>query len=192
MSEPRVPFPICGWPGRAILAALALITAPSARAQAPAPARTDSAAAEKTGNTRRFEEFERAARSYSLVLESKPPVKLQIGKEAALRWTNPLRKTSDGAVFLWLADGRPEAVASFYEYRWEGEILVDHEFQSLATTGLTAERDGRVVWAPATPGVVLAPIPGAPKPAFAPNERLRQMRALAREFKAFFDGEDDH
>jgi hypothetical protein len=63
----------------------------------------------------------------------------------------------------------------------------DDEFESLATTGLRATRDGQAVWVPRTAGVELASVPGAPKPAATAAERLRQMRALAHEFHAFFD-----
>ncbi len=102
-----------------------------------------------------------------------------------------MRQTSGGAVFVWVADGRPEVVASLYRYTLEEKTLQDEEFQSLATTGLTATRDGQAVWVPRTPGILLAPIPGAPKPAATSAERLRQMRALAHEFHAFFDSPED-
>jgi hypothetical protein len=67
----------------------------------------------------------------------------------------------------------------------------DHEFQSLATIGLTATRNGQTVWAPRIVGVSLIPIPGAARPAATSTERLRHMQALAREFHAFFDTADD-
>jgi hypothetical protein len=91
-------------------------------------------------------------------------------------------------VFVWVADGRPEVVASFYRYGSRDEVTEEHEFQSLATVPLTGTRDGRVVWSPPSAGVALAPIPGAPDPAETPAARLRQMRALEREFKAGFNG----
>jgi hypothetical protein len=102
-----------------------------------------------------------------------------------------LRSTIGGAVFVWFVDGRPEVVASLYRYSYEGQLLQDEEFQSLATTPLSATRDGQVVWAPRTPGIQMAPIPGAPRPAASSAERLRQMRALAHEFHAFFDNPPD-
>jgi hypothetical protein len=137
----------------------------------------------------RLEELKRAAESYRIVLDSDPARSAEFRSEPILRWTNPLRKTDDGAVFLWIERGRPAAVASFYRYRApEDELLhEDHEFQSLATTGLRATRNGQVAWSPKTAGITLAPIPGAPDPAATAPERLRQMRALAREFHAFFD-----
>jgi hypothetical protein len=141
----------------------------------------------------RLEELRKAAESYRVVVESEPPRNAEIKAEPILRWTNPLRKTDDGAVFLWMDRGRPEAVASFYRYRAPEDDLLheDHEFQSLATVGLTATRNRRIAWAPKKAGVTLEPIPGAPSPAATAPERLRQMRALAREFHAFFDLPDN-
>lgn len=111
-----------------------------------------------------------------------------------LKWSNPVRKTEDGAVFLWNDRGRPRAVASFYRYKDNrtGLLHDDHEFMSLATKPLTGTVDGRVVWQPSVAGVQPRPIPNAPSPAATEAQRLRQMRALARRFAAFFDNPPDH
>jgi hypothetical protein len=136
---------------------------------------------------RRMEQLKAAAMAYTIASDANPSGVMKLHEEPVLRWTNPLRKTDDGAVFLWTVAGRPGAIASFYRYR-NGEVVQeDHEFQSLATTGLVASRDGRELWSPRVPGVEFTPIPGAPKPASTPAERLRQMRTLARDFHAFFD-----
>jgi hypothetical protein len=133
-----------------------------------------------------MQELKRAAARYQIVTSSDSPKKLILGPEPVLHWTNPLRGTVAGAVFVWVADGRPEVVASLFQYTEQGKT-VDDEFQSLAPIGLRATRDGQAVWVPRTAGIELAPIPGAPKPAATAAERLRQMRALAHEFHAFFD-----
>ena len=67
----------------------------------------------------------------------------------------------------------------------EGNWL--HEFTSLSTGPFVATEEGTPRWSPAEPGVDFRPVPGAPKPAATPGARLRQMRAIAEEFKA----EDD-
>jgi hypothetical protein len=167
---------------------LALVLAAVGQAQAAASASAQGGAA---GRRPDLEELKQAAARYRIVSEPEPAKKLVLVPEPVLNWTNPLRKTSDGAVFIWVADGRPEVVASLYRYIYDGKLTEDHEFQSLATTGLTATRDGQKVWSPPAAGVTLAPIPGAPKPASKPAERLRQMRALAHEFHAFFDNAED-
>lgn len=157
-----------------------------------------SEAKEATGQSsselsaKRLEELRRAAEAYQITLDSEPPRRLTLKTEPVLRWSNPLRKTSDGAVFVWVADGRPEVVASLYRYDREGVLREEHEFQSLAETGLTSSRNGETVWSPRAGGVTFAPIPDAPPPAASAAERLRQMRMLAQQFRAFFDLPNDH
>jgi len=155
------------------------------------PAREGTPTADAGAQRLVLEELTRAAARYRIVTDTDPPRNLVLAPEPVLHWTNPLRRTAAGASFVWVADGRPEVVASLYRYTLEGKTVEDHEFQSLATTGLKATRDGQAVWGPRTAGVSLAPIPGAPKPAATPAERLRQMRALAHEFHAFFDAPED-
>jgi hypothetical protein len=132
-----------------------------------------------------------AAARYRIVLGTDPPRPLTLQPEPVLWWTNPLRKTSDGASFVWVADGRPEVAACFYRYKADGGEIEDHEFQSLSTSTLVGTRDGLVVWTPPQAGVTLAPVAGAPAPTESPEGRLRQMRALAREFKASLDLSDN-
>lgn len=139
----------------------------------------------------RIEQLKQAAKMYRIARESEPAKSFVLIDEPVLRWTNPLRKTDDGAVFLWTEQGRPEAIASFYRYRSDEGLLEDHEFQSLATTPLATTRDGQPVWTPQLGGVEFSPIPGAPRPGATAAERLRQMQALAREFSTFFDLPED-
>src|SRR5262249_10329510 len=100
---------------------------------------------------------------------------------SVLTWSNPVMGTIYGEVFIWTADGRPEAVASLYRF-YSGVPHRDNEFHSLALGKLTAERDGTAVWTPARPGLELKPIPGAPAPAAPAAARRRQVRPLAQEF----------
>jgi hypothetical protein len=136
-------------------------------------------------------ELKRSAARYHIALATEPPRDLFLEREPVLLWTNPQRKTMASASFIWVVDGRPEAIASIYRFNDGGKMVEDNEFQSLALAALSATRDGRPAWSPRTAGLTLAPIPGAPKPAASTADRLRQMRALAREFHAFFDNPDD-
>jgi hypothetical protein len=122
---------------------------------------------------------EEAAR-YTLRLEGgdRP---LQFRPESILSWVNPVVGGVYGDVFLWTADGRPEAVASVYRFYAQDPHRGD-AFSSLSLGKLTAEREGDVVWSPMRPGVELKPIPGAPAPADTATGRFRQMRSLAQEF----------
>jgi hypothetical protein len=132
---------------------------------------------------KRLAEMTRAAAKYTIDLDSDPPVRLTLVPEPVLRWTNPLRITFDGAIFVWVANGRPEVAGSVFRKHEGGRLREDHEFQSLAPVGVTASYGGTVRWAPDKAGITLMPIPGAPEPAKSPAARLRQMRALAQEFR---------
>ena len=100
----------------------------------------------------------------------------------------------EGAIFLWTDEvGRPEAAAQVFLHRYagrpDGEWI--HEFTSLSLETFTANQNGAPQWRPSEPGLMLKPLPGAPKPAAQQAQRLRQMRTLAEEFRAhdnFGDG----
>jgi hypothetical protein len=106
---------------------------------------------------------------------------LRFHPESALSWTDPVVGGVYGDVFIWTAEGRPEVVASIYRFYAQDPHRGD-AFHSLSLGKLAAEREGALVWSPARPGVEFKPIPGAPVPADSAAGRLRQMRALAKEF----------
>jgi hypothetical protein len=120
------------------------------------------------------------AASYTIRLEGNDRP-LTLHPEPVLMWSNPIMGKIYGDVFVWTADGRPEAVASIYRFYSPSPHRAD-EFHSLALGKLTAERDGAAAWTPARRGLELKPIPGAPAPADSAAGRLRQMRTLAQEF----------
>lgn len=96
-----------------------------------------------------------------------------------LRWTNPLRETDAGAMFLWTRDGRPAVGMCVYTY---GDRGFDQEMVSLLPRTLVGETtDGRV-WSPKTPGLAFATVPDAPPPATTAARRLLQMKAIRRAF----------
>jgi hypothetical protein len=96
-----------------------------------------------------------------------------------------VRGTDDGAVFVWVHDGRPAAVGSVFTIKvGAGRRDLIHEFHSLAAEPLTALWRGDRAWHCAGPGVELKPIPAAAAPAQTAPERLRQIQALAREYSA--------
>ena len=149
-------------------------------------ARDEPARAESEAN-----HWKAAASTYRITLDSGRLTPLALRDDPALKWTNPQRRTDDGAVFVWTDRGRPEVAASFYRYKSEGRTLVDHEFVSLSASPLGARRDGEKVWDVAAGHVRPRPISDAPRPSATAAERLRQMRALAREFKATFNNPPD-
>ena len=132
-----------------------------------------------------------AAAEYEFFIEQDRKQKLILRPEPILRWSNREVGTVLGAVFIWTGDGRPEVVASIFNWYDNPARPVQHELHSLALGRLTVLRAGQEVWRPAKAGVEFKPIPAGPAPAGSAPQRLHQMRSLAREFSASYDEPDD-
>lgn len=139
----------------------------------------------------RLDLMRHAAESYKFVGDEAKSVPLKLQPDPAFRLGKQGTGTlKDGAIFLWLdAVGRPEVGAQFFLMgtNEKPQGIWVHEFSTLSTAPLTATRDGATAWTPKEAGAKFLPIPDAPKPAANASARLRQMRALAAEFRA----EDD-
>lgn len=107
--------------------------------------------------------------------------KLDLLHAPVLRYSDPVSSISDGAIFLWLQDGRPEAVMGAHPGTMNRTWI---EYQSLSTQPLVATRDGRDVWFPKDPGVRFLPANGDDSAETSPAKRLIQMRSLAASFSA--------
>ncbi|OYV83582.1 MAG: hypothetical protein B7Z73_15885 [Planctomycetia bacterium 21-64-5] len=128
-----------------------------------------------------------AAEDYELWRAGDGEQKLKFVERPVLRWSNPVRVTNDGAVFLWTDKGRPAAALCIYEY---GVDDVAHEWQSLAAGPLRATYRQRMVWQPQVAGLEFNPVPGDDEPAAStPARRLAQMHRLLRDFTATFGRE---
>ena len=138
----------------------------------------ESRASEAAAATRK------AAEAYGIAAGVGGKAGLTLEPRPLLQWSNPVLGSFHGSVFVWTAGGRPEVVASIYKKYLPLPHHLGVEFHSLATGPVTASRDGHPEWFPGREGVVLATVPGAPAPADSPAQRLRQLRALAREFVA--------
>ncbi len=145
----------------ALAAAVGVVAGLSARGQ-DGPTGDGRAGAQRVLDEKLTARWKREAAEYRIVLHSKQETPPALRDEPALRWTNPVRETDDGLVWLWLSGGRPAAVACFYRAKLEGRTIEAHEFHSLATVLLTATRSGQTVWAPRIPGVIPSPIPAPP------------------------------
>lgn len=101
--------------------------------------------------------------------------------EPILRYSNPVRASrSDAAVFLWLRDGRPAAVAAI-SIRDQGRI--GREFASLAAERLECRGAAGESWAPKSAGQAEQTFSDAPAPETSEKSRASQMRRLARRFR---------
>ena len=100
-------------------------------------------------------------------------------------WTNPTRSGGqNGAVFVWLHQGRPVVIGSIFSHPEKGRRMVCHELHSLAEQQLLPERDPTSEpWEPQ--GVVaMQPLAGAPAVEGTTARRMTQMRALSKQFTA--------
>jgi hypothetical protein len=121
--------------------------------------------------------------TYSLAVESAPDRPLELKKEPVFEWLNPARNTQQGAVFLWLHDGRPAALACIFSSpheRLPGR-RINHELHALDPDKLLVKRDAYNQWKPQA-GLARKELPDAPAPATTAGARLLQMRRLAQEF----------
>jgi hypothetical protein len=144
--------------------------------QAPAPA----AAIADDDATARLVLMKRSVGEYKIHRAEDTSETYRLQPEPSLRYTNSVGASKDGAVFLWLGEnGRPEVAAQVFLRRdgawWQ-------ELSSLAVKPIVADWQETAIWSPRTGGVELKPIPGAPRPADTPEQRLRQMHALTQEF----------
>jgi hypothetical protein len=111
------------------------------------------------------------------------PVKFE--KASMLSWSNPIRKTAAGAVFLWTVDDRPQLIASTYPY----EMGIEQELTSLSPLPL------RVVGSNGEthqlkPDIQWKDVPDAEPPHKQRALRLTQMRRIAERFRVNCSGEN--
>lgn len=131
-----------------------------------------------------IEDFKADAKRYVMRLDAQPDAELTLREEPLFHWSNPARLGEDGAVFVWLLQGRPQVIGSVFTYRFGDIIRRKHEYHSLASAPLTATYGGQRVWAPRQPGIILKPVLDAPPVAETARGRLSQMKALSRRFSA--------
>lgn len=177
------------WSEAVLLGGVCLFVASAFAAERPAaPAQSEPAAAlQKRSSQERAEDLAvlvKAAGGFTLKRENGEALALR--REPVYRWTNPIaaaigREIKDAAVFVWVADDRPAAIGSVL---WYSKIGLYHEFQSLVSEPLTAERAGKTIWTPADSGLEFKPVPDAVAPAATAGARLVQMRAIAGRFRA--------
>ncbi|HEV3004496.1 MAG TPA: hypothetical protein VGX78_08535, partial [Pirellulales bacterium] len=82
--------------------------------QAAGPAATAKPPAEATNA---IEDFKADAKEYVMRLDARPDVIFTLREEPLLHWGNPARTGEDGAVFVWMLDGRPQVIGSVFTYR---------------------------------------------------------------------------
>jgi hypothetical protein len=104
------------------------------------------------------------------------------------RFDDPTRRFSDGTLWAFGKSGRPDALLCLsLEKDDRGRLKWIHELTSLSDGPVAASSrhgSGPWVWNPREPGLVLRPMGKGQPPAPDEARRLRQMREIARRFKA--------
>jgi hypothetical protein len=166
-------------------AAAILVTASitlSAFAQDPEKPKETAAPREARGKWAGL--FQKHADEYKVRVGESPREAVRLD-EPVLRWLQPIRGGDDGALYLWVADGRPVAAITFFTFKWpEGPRAIIHEKHSLALSPVEAEWRGETVWHSPRAGLKFQPVADAPAPAATPAARLRQLQAIARDVSA--------
>lgn len=152
----------------------------------PASAQSDD---EKARAVETLESGKQEAARYTVNSEPKRDKPFDLKPDSLLRWQNTVNKSVHGNIFIWTNKGRPELVASIMRF-FSPRVSFGAEFQSLALTPLTVEKDGKVVWTPREPGIVLKPFDESSEPSESKPQRLRQMRQLAQLFTADLEDYD--
>jgi len=127
--------------------------------------------------------MQRSAAQYALTSADSPQRAFKFHDTAAMRFSNPVSGTIDGALYLWTNHGRPQALLKFFTFNNKS---YSHAWLSLSESNIVAERGGKVVWSPTQPGIEFREVPGAPQPAETAAERSRQMKALSSRFSATY------
>jgi hypothetical protein len=102
--------------------------------------------------------------------------------EPLYHWTVQISGRNDGALFLWVNNGRPEIVGCVVTR--PAKQIYYHEFHSLSQEPIKATLKGSIVWRPAEAGLQMQRVPDAPLPSSTATRRRAEMRSLARSFGA--------
>ena len=151
-------------------------------AVAISPARGDN---EKTEKLRPMQEI---AEGVSVETVSPTPgssPRIELLAEPVYLWEDAARRFSEGSMWLWGKSGRPVALLTT-SIQQKGPTIRYWlcETTSLSAAPLAVAVPGGQVWKPG-PSLETRPIPKAPEFGGDESKRLRQMKELARRFKAF-------
>jgi hypothetical protein len=127
--------------------------------------------------------MQRSAAQYTVSSADTPQRAFKFHETAAMRFSNPVSGTIDGALYVWTNHGRPQALLKLFTFN---NNSYSHAWLSLSENKLVAERDGKVIWSPTEPGIKFRETPGAPMPAETAAERFRQMKTLSARFSATY------
>jgi hypothetical protein len=117
---------------------------------------------------------------YTLQGGSDGKSKFKFHDHSLYHWTVLISGRNDGALYIWLHDGRPEVVGCVVTR--PAKRVLYHEFHSLSAHPITATLEGQSNWHPESAGLQMEVVPHAPPPAATSLRRRSQMRNLAKDF----------
>lgn len=128
------------------------------------------------------------ATAYRIFRDEARKSALQLRETPVFQWTNVVGEHAQrGHVFLWLHEGRPEAIGTIFSTRASapGKRMIVHEFHTLSAERLFPETPTTSAyrWSPKR-GITLRPCEEVPSVAESASQRLLQMRTIARSFSA--------
>src|SRR5262245_9175757 len=102
------------------LASVSLVAGSSwAFAQESPPAKNESSVSSANdGKGTWVPLFQRHAGEYVVSLTDGSREEAELLTEPLLRWWQPVRGGDDGALYLWVKDGRPVAAVTFFTFKW--------------------------------------------------------------------------
>src|SRR5205085_9928405 len=117
---------------------------------------------EEAQREQELKNMQRSAAQYTFSSTDTPARAFKFHATAALRFSNPVGGSKDGALYVWTDHGRPQAIVKLYTFNNKS---YSHAWLSLSESPFVAERDGKVIWNPAEPGIRWRGIPDAPQSA---------------------------
>jgi hypothetical protein len=138
---------------------------------------------EEARREQQVQNMKRSAAQYLVSPADNPKRQFKLRETAIIRFSNPLSGCKDGAMYIWLDHGRPQAILKLYTYDNE---YYSHEWQSLSEDELVVQREDKTVWNPTEAGITFREFADAPKPAELAADRLRQMKSLAGKFSTTY------
>ena len=169
-------FTLGGFVAMILMGALCFVAGSSARAaQNEQPGKQSDEKAE-------LADLLEDARHYAMRTTT-PHVSLKLHEPPVFNFTNPERNQERGSVFVWLRDGRPAVIGQFFCFNKKDGRSKKHALHSLEQVPLEARFQDKLAWTPEQAGIAWRSFPEAPAVAPSRNQRLLQMRQLARPFQ---------
>lgn len=138
---------------------------------------------EKEESERRSKFLDTTAQGFSLFSKDRNQSFVR-SEQPILRYSNPTRErgSTHGSTYLWL-DGQQPIAACSYSIRRPDDLAM-YEFTLLKAPLVECRQDETIIWRPQSPAAAPKPLEKAFVPSQRKNQRLLQMRAMARQFDA--------